>query len=57
VASDIRRDGKGEARLADPTRSGQGQERDRVIEQEAPRRRDLVLAADKASAWDGKQRS
>jgi hypothetical protein len=46
-----------EAGLAHATGTGQRQQRDRVIEQEGPRRCDLVLAADKASAGDRKQRS
>ena len=54
--SNLLRDPEGEAGLADPSRAGQGDERDVVAEQEVTDGVDLVLAADEGSAR-GRQRA
>ena len=48
-------DREGQARLAHPSRTGQGEERDGLIEQEDACTRALRLAADEASARDGQR--
>ena len=55
VRGHVAGDGQGQPGLADPAGSGQGQQRDRLVEQERPRRRDLGLAADEPGAGDGER--
>ena len=49
------RDGQRQAGLADAAGTGQGQQRDRLVEQQGARRGDLTLPPDEAGARDGQR--